>query len=97
MHPLHRRTTRGRNWPLLQDKVPPLLVKRLQTTNSSQCLPQSTYHCQDTVLGNVAPTDQLEEIVENFFTIRENHQDFFAQSSAFRGKFPECLCKKKRP
>ena len=31
--------------------------KRLQTTNSSQCLPYSTYHCQDTVLGNVASTD----------------------------------------
>ena len=27
MHPLHRRSTRGRNWPFLQDKVPPLLVQ----------------------------------------------------------------------
>ena len=38
----------------LQDKAPPLSVrfKRVQTTYSSQCLPQSTYHCQDTGLRN---------------------------------------------
>ena len=45
--------------------------KHLQTANSSQCLPQSTYHRQDTALGNVAPTDQLGEIVVYVFTIRE--------------------------
>ena len=27
MHPSHRRSTRDRNWPFLQDKVPPLLVQ----------------------------------------------------------------------
>ena len=30
MHPLHRRGTRRRKWPFLQDKVPPLLVQPIR-------------------------------------------------------------------
>ena len=45
--------------------------RRLQTTNSSQCGSQPTYHRQDTVLINVAPTVQLGKIAVYLFAIRE--------------------------
>ena len=38
-HPSHRRSTRGRNWPFLQDRVPPLLVQiQVPADNQSETM-----------------------------------------------------------
>ena len=97
MHPPHRRSSRGRHWPLLQNKVPPLLAP---ADNSSQRLPQSTYHCQDTPFSATwFPRINLERLLctsSQFMrkvphrSKRDTKTDFIAQSSAFRSKFPEC-------
>ena len=77
--------------------------KHQQTANSSQRLPQPTYHRNN----NVGPAIQLGEIVVSLFTIREespppvdtrHHNRYHCKkNSAFKCKLQECWCTKKRP
>ena len=95
MHLSHRRSTRDRNWPSLQNTVLPLLVQ-IQTPANSQfesmlasthvALPRTQFSAM--WFPRIHSSQFVRKVLHQ--STRDTITDFIAQSFAFRGKCPEC-------